>query len=201
MSLQFRAVSCLTLSSADQGAPQQMHRDGRRALADIGAVAGQGRGSRHASARRRPAPPRSTPCRPVWSRVPPPGPAIPVIATAVSAPKRCSAPRGHRVGDRLRHRAVLFDQRGVDAEQLGLDRIGVGHHAAGDVLRRAGPLGEPGGQQARGARLGGGDACGRRAARQSGRRPGRRPRRRSRARGGRAARSAGPRRPPASCGS
>lgn len=86
------------------------------------------------------------------SSVPPPGPAMPVIATAVSAPKRCSA-RGHGLGHRLRHRAVRLDQRRVDAEHLRFRLVRIGHHPAGHVVRRSGPIGQPRRQQSRGARL------------------------------------------------
>ena len=57
----------------------------------------------------------------------------------------------HRLGDRLGHRAVFFDQCRVDAEQLRFGLVGVGHHAARHVVRRTGPVGQPRRQQPRGA--------------------------------------------------
>ena len=64
---------------------------------------------------------------------------------------------GHRLGDRLRHRAVRVDQRRVHAEQLRFGFIGVGHQAADKVGGRTGPLGEARCQQSPSARLRGGD--------------------------------------------
>ena len=54
------------------------------------------------------------------SSVPPPGPAIPVIATAVSAANRFNAPSRHRLGHGFGHRPVGIDQRGVDSEKSDL---------------------------------------------------------------------------------
>ena len=59
----------------------------------------------------------------------------------------------HRLRHLERDRPVALDQRRVHAEQLGLGLVRVAHDAAGEVLRRPGPLGQARGQQAPGARL------------------------------------------------
>ncbi len=51
-----------------------------------------------------------------------------------------------------------LDQCWVDAEQLGLGLIGVTHHTAHDIGRRARAVGEPSGQESSGARFRGRDA-------------------------------------------
>ena len=84
-----------------------------------------------------------------------------------------------RDGDRLRDLAVLADQLRIDARQIDLRRGGVADRAAHEVRRGAGDVGDARGQQAAGARLGGGDAS-RRARSASGRRPPPACRRRSR---------------------
>ena len=122
-----------------------------------------------------------------FSGVPPPGPAIPVIATAVSAPKRCSAPVGHRLGDGFGHRAVCFDQGGVDAEQLGLRLVGIG-----SPRRRSRSRTNPAGRSAapppaRRCRIRPSLSGGRTATVRPDRRPASRLRRRSAVRAGRAA--------------
>ena len=63
---------------------------------------------------------------------------MPVIETATSAPKRSSAPIGHRLGHLGADRAVRLDQVGRgDAEELDLGGIGVADDPAGEVLRGA----------------------------------------------------------------
>ncbi len=86
-----------------------------------------------------------------FSVVPPPGPAIPVIATAVSAPKRCSAPAAIASATGSDTAPCCLDQCRVDAEQLRFRLVGVGHHAARHIVRRTGPVGQPRRQQPCGA--------------------------------------------------
>ena len=69
------------------------------------------------------------------SSVPPPGPAIPVIATAVSAPKRLIAPSAIASATGSDTAPCVGDQVGFDAEQFGLRLVRVGDHTAGDVGR------------------------------------------------------------------
>ena len=73
-----------------------------------------------------------------FSGVPPPGPAIPVIATAYVVPARRARALGHRARARLAHGAVLAQELLAHAEQLHLRLVRVGDEAAVEVLRRAG---------------------------------------------------------------
>ena len=91
------------------------------------------------------------------SGVPPSGPAIPVMAIAVSALETPQRTRGHRLGNRFRHRAVLGDQGRIHAQHFGFGLVGVDHRAAHHVGRRPGPVGQPCRDHARGARLRGRD--------------------------------------------
>ena len=154
-----------------QEPPQQVHRHGRRAVADVRAAAGQqhGRARSESPVRRGSTQKHTVPTG--FSSVPPPGPAIPVIATAVSAPKRASAPSAIAAatsGETAPWRSI---SSAIDAQQLGLGLVRVGDHPARDVGRGPGPLGQARRQQPGGARLGDRDAGGLRAARPPGRRP------------------------------
>ena len=115
-----------------------------------------------------------------FSSLPPSGPAMPVIATAVSA-RSGAAPLGHRVGHGLGDRAVLLDQRGVHAQQLHLRLVGVRHDPARHVRGRPRALGQARRQEPCGARLRSGDPAAREQLQPPGRRCSSRPRRRSRA--------------------
>ena len=72
------------------------------------------------------APPRARPCPTGFASVPPPGPAMPVTATARSTPSARTAPRGHRARDRLAHGAVgSRSATRIHAQQRGLELVGV----------------------------------------------------------------------------
>jgi hypothetical protein len=77
-----------------------------------------------------------------FSSLPPPGPAMPVMATATSArPRRARlAPSPGRT---LAHGAVQASVSGVHAEQVLLRLVGVGHEAGEQVVRCAGRVGQP----------------------------------------------------------
>ena len=61
---------------------------------------------------------------------------------------------GHGLRDRLAHRAMRVNQRGIDAEQVDLRLVAVTDDPAGDVVRAAGNFGQARQQQTTGARLG-----------------------------------------------
>ena len=110
--------SLRSLALAEQQPADQVHRDRRRAVADVGARAGQLHAPRQRAARRRDTQKQTVPTG--LSSVPPPGPAMPVMPTPTSAPSRSRAPVGQRLGDLGRHRADALDQRRVDARQRDL---------------------------------------------------------------------------------
>ena len=88
---------------------QQLERAKRRLKAHAGAVLVRRTAAiRHRACRCRAPRARTPRCRPACSRLPPSGPAMPLIATATSALLRSSAPCGHRVdaGDRNRAERV-----------------------------------------------------------------------------------------------
>ena len=143
----------------------EVQRDRRRAVAHVGALAGQ-----HELAvdprRRRPARrPRSRPSPTGFSSVPPPGPAMPVMPTPTSAPSARDRAVGQRRGDLGRHRAVALDQRRVDAGELDLRLVGVDDEAAAARRPRSPARSvSRAGHQPAGARLGRRDRARRRRA-------------------------------------
>ena len=116
------------LSSASaiaQQPPQQVHGDGRRALAHHRAVARAAGASRSIRAPPRAAPRTGRPSRPASPRVPPPGPAIPVMPIPRSAPKRSIAPSASAAatsGETAPWRSI---SAGVDARQRHLRLVRV----------------------------------------------------------------------------
>ena len=73
-----------------------------------------------------------------FSSLPPPGPAMPVIDTAVSAPKRSSAPAAIASATSLGHGPVGADQRPGHPEQRDLGLVRVGDDPARHVVGRPG---------------------------------------------------------------
>ena len=71
-----------------------------------------------------------------FSGVPPPGPAMPVTASAKSEPNFSRAPSGHFARHRLAHRAVLRQSFCAHTKEFFLRRIRVAHHAARKNRRR-----------------------------------------------------------------
>ena len=72
-----------------------------------------------------------------FSGVPPPGPAMPVTASAKSEPNFSRAPRAISRRHRLAHRAVLRQSFRAHTEEFFLRRIRIAHHAARKNCRRA----------------------------------------------------------------
>ena len=110
---------------------------------------------RDADRRRRP---RCRSGRPASAGLPPSGPAIPVTATARSAPVRARPPLGHRHRDLGRYRAVRGEDVVGHADRLALELVRVGHEATEVIGARARDLGDEVADEAAGARLDGGDA-------------------------------------------
>ena len=92
-----------------------------------------------------------------FSALPPPGPAIPVMPTPMSAPQPGPGPLGQRAGDLGADRADPLDQLGRHTGQIMFGLVGIDHQSAQHVGRRAGQIGQPAGEQAGRARLGGRD--------------------------------------------
>ena len=77
-----------------------------------------------------------------FASLPPPGPEMPVVATARSAPKRARAPSAIARATGSDTAPCSREQRLGHAEQRALRGVGVGHDAAQEVVRRAGHVGE-----------------------------------------------------------
>ena len=90
-----------------------------------------------------------------FSALPPPGPATPVMLTAMSAREARRAPSRHLARRRLADRAVRRQRRRGDAEQFLLGFVGVGDETALDHVRRAGDLRQQRRDEPAGAGFGG----------------------------------------------
>ena len=86
-----------------------------------------------------------------FAGVPPPGPAIPVIATAMSASDACKRAAGHRPGRRDADRAERLDDFLADVKIGDLGRVGISDVARFEHVRRAGDLGDGGADEPAGA--------------------------------------------------
>ena len=100
--------------------------------------------------------------RPAWRRVPPSGPAMPVTATARSAPGPFAAAGRHRHRDLGGDRAVRGEDLGRDADALVLELVRIGHEAADERVAGAGDSVMAWATRPPGARFDRGDAAGRR---------------------------------------
>ena len=142
--------------------PQQVHGDRGRAVADLGPVARQAhvRGSR-APVRELHAPADGADRLLLGSAA---GPATPVIATAVSAPNRSSAPSAIASATGSETAPCCSISAGSTPSSSDFASLAYATTPPATYSDEPGPLGQARRQQPAGARLRGGDPCGRRAA-------------------------------------